>query len=213
MRNIAVLAIVLACCCGVLSAAKPMEALNHYNVVLVHGAAPEDQGFESACDDDGIYDASSMMSGHAVSPKLFGSQLGKASGMLGDYENTDDVKLTYWLDSAVFEDYQYHNGKIFMDSINKRTSPYIYIQRSFANPAASPAHNAHEIGDRTWKGNNKCSVRRSLFEEAQEVRAGGQDTLRNMRKSQDALYRTIPSRNILIAHSMGGVAVRDLIVC
>ncbi len=49
MRNIAVLAIVVACCCGVLSAAKPMETLNRYNVVLVHGAAPESQGFGSEC--------------------------------------------------------------------------------------------------------------------------------------------------------------------
>ena len=47
MRNIAVLAMIVACYCGVLSAAKPMETLERYNVVLVHGAAPENQGFGS----------------------------------------------------------------------------------------------------------------------------------------------------------------------
>ena len=190
---------------------RPMESLNHYNVVLVHGAAPEEKGFESECNSDNIYDANTMMSGHFASPQTIASQLGGAAGMLGDYENEGEKKLTYWLDSAVFEDYRYRNGKIYMDSTNYRKSPYIYIQRSFTNPAESPAHNAHEIGDRTWKGDNKCSVRRSLFEEAQEVRAGGQDSLRNKRESQGSLYRTIPSRNILIAHSMGGVASHEYV--
>ncbi|WP_405327494.1 hypothetical protein [Fibrobacter sp.] len=188
-----------------------MESLNHYNVILVHGAAPEEKGFESECNSDDIYDAYTMMSGHFDSPQSIASQLGGAAGMLGDYENEGEKKLTYWLDSAVFEDYQYRNGKIYMDSTNYRKSPYIYIQRSFANPAASPAHNAHEIGDRTWKGNDKCSVRRSLFEEAQEVRAEGQNKLQQLRTNGIDEYRTIPSRNILIAHSMGGVASHEYV--
>ena len=49
MRSIIVLAIALACYCVVLSAAKPMEVLSRYNVVLVDGAAPESQGFGSEC--------------------------------------------------------------------------------------------------------------------------------------------------------------------
>jgi hypothetical protein len=188
-----------------------MESLNHYNVVLVHGAAPEEKGFENECNSDNVYDANTMMSGHFASPQTIASQLGGAAGMLGDYESEGEKKLTYWLDSAVFEDYQYRNGKIYMDSTNYRKSPYIYIQRSFANPAASPAHNAHEIGDRTWKGNNKCSVRRSLFEEAQEVRAEGQNKLQQLRTNGVDEYRAIPSRNILIAHSMGGVASHEYV--
>ena len=167
------LCLIVTIVCVVFAIPKPMESLNHYNVVLVHGAAPEEKGFESECNSDNIYDANTMMSGHFASPQTIASQLGGAAGMLGDYENEGEKKLTYWLDSAVFEDYQYRNGKIYMDSTNYRKSPYIYIQRSFTNPAESPAHNAHEIGDRTWKGNNNCSVRRSLFEEAQEVRAKG----------------------------------------
>ena len=205
------LCVVITIACVVFAVPKPMESLNHYNVVLVHGAAPEEKGFEIECNSDGIYDAYTMMSGHFDSPQLIASQLGSAAGMLGDYENEGEKKLTYWLDSAVFEDYQYRNGKIYMDSTNYRKSPYIYIQRSFANPAASPAHNAHEIGDRTWKGNNKCSVRRSLFEEAQEVRAEGQNKLQQLRTNSVDEYRTIPSRNILIAHSMGGVASHEYV--
>ena len=226
MRDIAVLAIVVACCCGVLSAAKPMETLNRYNVVLVHGAAPESQGFGSECSGT-IHNAYAIAYNNITKlDKTIRSRLGSAVGMLGAYGDTFDPdssddseynvkaskKLTYWLDSAVFEDFQYRNGKVFMDSTNLFGSPYIYLQRSFANPAESPAHNAHEIGDRTWQGNNNCSVRRSLLEEAQEVRAGGQDSLRDRRlDSVTYSYRTIPSRNIIVSHSMGGVSSREYV--
>lgn len=46
MRKVVALAIVVASSFGLLFA-KPMEALSRYNVVLVHGAAPESQWFES----------------------------------------------------------------------------------------------------------------------------------------------------------------------
>lgn len=194
MRNIAVLAMIVACYCGILSAAKPMETLERYNVVLVHGAAPENQGFGSECDAT-IKDAWNTRNDNSLHPKDSSWNLGDAVGMLGKYEDDDEKKLTLWLDSAVFEDTVTYG------------SEYIYIQRSFTNPAESPAHNAHEIGDRTWKGKNNCSVRRSLFEEAQEVRAAGTSKLDSLRRDGLNSYRTIPSRNILIAHSMGGVAI------
>jgi hypothetical protein len=205
MGKVAVLAIVVACYCGLLSAAKPMEALNRYNVVLVHGAAPENQGYGDKCNSNiqSAWNTSNDYTAYqndTANNEKVSWNLGDAVGMLGDYENDEGVKLTYWLDSVVFEDTVRYG------------SEYIYIQRSFANPAESPAHNAHEIGDRTWKGNNNCSVRRSLFEEAQEVRAGGQDSLRDRRlDSVTYSYRTIPSRNILIAHSMGGVASHEYV--
>lgn len=150
MRKIICAVIIVASI--VFASPKPMESLNHYNVVLVHGAAPEEKGFENECNSDNVYDANTMMSGHFASPQTIASLLGGAAGMLGDYESEGEKKLTYWLDSAFFEDYQYRNGKIYMDSTNYRKSPYIYIQRSFANPAESPAHNAYEMADRTWKG-------------------------------------------------------------
>ena len=199
------LAIVVACCFGVLSAAKPMEALGHYNVVLVHGAAPEGKGFLEKCGNSissawNTWNDYVVYQGDTLQNQKVSWKLGDAVGMLGNYEDNGDKKLTYWLDSAIFEDTVTYG------------SDYIYIQRSFVNPAASPAHNAHEIGDRTWKGNNKCSVRRSLFEEAQEVRAGGQDSLLNRRAdSVNFSYRATPSRNILIAHSMGGVASHEYV--
>ena len=121
MHKVIALVIVVASNFGFLFA-KPMEALSRYNVVLIHGAAPEEKGFESECNSDDIYDANTMMSGHFNSPQSIASQLGGAAGMLGDYENEGEKKLTYWLDSAVFEDYQYQNDKIYMDSTNYRFS-------------------------------------------------------------------------------------------
>ena len=204
MRKMVWVAVMVACYYGMLSAAKPMEALERYNVVLVHGAAPENQGFGNLCD-GGVNSAwefhnnwvadYTTQEGKREAPK----SLGEAAGMLGAYNQDGDAKLTLWLDSAVFEDTVTYG------------SEHIYIQRSFTNPAESPAHNAHEIGDRTWKGNNKCSIRRSLFEESQEVRADGQTNLRTLRNSSNDLYRVIPSRNILIAHSMGGVASHEYV--
>lgn len=204
MRKVITLAFVVASSYGLLFA-KPMESLSRYNVVLIHGAAPEEKGFESSCNGDEIFDAYTVSSTDSI------WKLGEAVGMLGaydrtyqpdsseDWNETSGKKLTYWLDSAVFEDTITYG------------SDYIYIQRAFANPAASPAHNAHEIGDRTWKGNNNCSVRRALFEEAQEVRAEGSTNLEKKRNDGKLSYRSIPSRNILIAHSMGGVASHEYV--
>ena len=183
--------------CAVFAVPRPMEALERYNVVLVHGAAPENQGFGYECD-EAVKEAWNTWNDYVVYQNDT-AQNQKFPWNLGDYENKGESKLTYWLDSAVFEDTVRYG------------SEYIYIQRSFANPAASPAHNAHEIGDRTWKGNGNCSVRRSLFEEAQEVRAGGLGSLKDKRVSKIASYRTVPSRNILVAHSMGGVASHEYV--
>lgn len=113
---------------------RPMETLNRYNVVLVHGAAPETQGFESECNSGAIRDAYTITTNYIVKPDSFGWNLGDAVGMLGAYDRTfnpnkdEDYnersakKLTFWLDSAVFEDYQYQNDKIYMDSTNYRFS-------------------------------------------------------------------------------------------
>lgn len=48
------LCVVVSVACFVFAAPRPMEALNRYNVILVHGAAPEEKGFESECNSDDI---------------------------------------------------------------------------------------------------------------------------------------------------------------
>lgn len=190
---------------------QPMESVTKYNVVLVHGAADSSSGFIDKCRSH-VRDAYSWFEWKKSyeTEKDSSWKLGGAPGMLGGLHERDEGLITSWLDSAVFEDYVYKNGIPFVtDSF---ASSIIYIQRSFANPAESPAHNALEIGDRTWKGLNGCSSRRSLLEEAQEIRAHGQNKLDSLRSdSLKNAYRAIPSRNILIAHSMGGVASREYV--
>lgn len=98
------------------------------------------------------------------------------------------------------------NGELF------ETPNAAYLQRPFVNPAGSPADNAEEIGKSDWNGSGMCSARRSLIEEAKEFKAAGAwplDSLRNAKPFDQ--YRTIPSRNILVGHSMGGVAIREYV--
>ena len=72
-------------------------------------------------------------------------------------------------------------------------------------------------------GNGGFGHRRTLMEEAQEVKATlkvrknaidslyvGQVALDTIRKNSD-LYRQLASRNILIGHSMGGVVAREYV--
>lgn len=205
---------------------KPMEAISHYNVVMVHGASDSENGTENECSEKNIPEAYDFLNyyiedQYAVADSSkhgFGGKLGGAPGMLGIYDQDDGDKLTFWLDSAVFEDYIYDaNGKPFIGRDQKAirsllySSPYIYIQRAFSNPAASPKVNGHEIGQRTWKGKKGCGKRRSLIEEAQEIHAKGQVSLNSIRNGLYREYRTIPSRNIIISHSMGGVASREYV--
>ena len=183
-----------------------MESITRYNVIMVHGAANESSGFENKCNGH-VSDAATQLKDKNDNPEdtTISWSLGGAAGMIGGYHARK--RISNWLDSAIFEDYVYRNGKPFVaDSLG---SPYIYIQRSFLNPAGSPYENANEIGNPKWYGPNNCSVRRSLIEEAQEVRAGGQQILAEMRKK--GTFREVPSRNILIGHSMGGVAIREYV--
>ncbi len=124
-----------------------------------------------------------------------------------------------WLESLIFEDTtSYDSLNPFSDFRRSQGLPYIYSWRAFTNPANSSINNAHELGDRKWKG---CGGRRSLAEEVQEVKASfydlvgrkyiyGQEALDSMRNRPD-LYRQLASRYILIGHSMGGVVAREWI--
>jgi len=182
-------------------AAKPMESIDKYNVILVHGTDNSAGGF--SCDEVAEDDAYTKYEKFFDNPKL-SWKLGNSPGMLGAYDNEDG--LTHWLNTKIFE---YEKNPV--NEKDPFDFSHIYLQRSFSNPANSPAYNAHELGDRTWKGENKCNERRSLIEEAQEVRAKGRKNLSDLRKSVTFRDSLPPSRNILIAHSMGGLASREYV--
>ena len=181
---------------------KPMEAVANYNVIMVHGAYGSDKGIED-CSDSFAVEAA-LATGYLSTSE--------DAANIGYYD--DRGRLTNWLDSLMFEDYLYgEDGKHHIDEDHNQTSPYIYSWRAFVNPANSSINNAHELGDRTW---HNCGKRRALIEEAQEMRAVVDDSIRGQAalgiiRGNPDLYRQIPSRYILIGHSMGGIASREWI--
>ena len=179
---------------------KPMESIENYNVMMVHGAYGSDKGISENSEYVSAYEDTTF--------------LGNAT--LGDY--TSNNRITKWLAKNIFEEIvsekNYENAR----------NSYIYNWRSFTNPANTSLNNAHEMGDRMWNvqtsGFSKFGKRRSLFEEAQEMKAiakddsgkvhYGQSALELIRKNPD-LYRQLASRYILIGHSMGGVVSREYV--
>lgn len=205
MRNI--LLFVVFAIAGCWAVPKPMESVANYNILMVHGAYGSDKGIENCSDE----------TPEAVNANVY-LTTNEEGANIGYYHKQG--RLTSWLESLVFED------STVYDSINPfaQGTPYIYSWRAFTNPANSSLNNAREMGDRMWNvqtsGFSKFGKRRSLFEEAQEMKAiakddsgkvhYGQSALELIRKNPD-LYRQLASRYILIGHSMGGVVSREYV--
>ena len=201
-----IILLILTISCESLAVPKPMESAVNYNVLMVHGAYGSDKGIENCSD--------KTLEATKESEYLTTSEKG---ANIGYYH--EKGRLTSWLESLIFEDTtSYDPLNPFSDFRRSQGVPYIYSWRAFTNPANSSINNAHELGDRKWNG---CGQRRALVEESQEVRAvfdnastgrkdSGQVALDSIRKYPD-LYRQIPSRYILVAHSMGGIASREWI--
>lgn len=179
---------------------KPMESIENYNVMIVHGAYSKGKGFLDEKDTNEAYYAGTSLENGAT---------------LGAYDNSD--RITNWVSTKVLEE------PGWVDIVGYARNSYVYNWRSFSNPANTSLNNAHEMGNRTWslKG-TKFEHRRALMEEAQELKAVitdtlnpsenkyGQVALEIIRKNPD-LYRQLPSRYILIGRSMGGVVAREWI--
>jgi len=202
MRNL--LIFLFAMSVFVWSIPKPMESIENYNVMLIHGAYGKEKGFLD------ISDSTKIKEAYAATKALDnGAALGRY------YEKPDDKpRLLHWLTTKVFEEPE-------MDSEDAHPKySYVYQWRSFSNPANSSYNNAFELGSRTWyMPATKYEHRRAMMEEAQEVKAiyiSGKDTsygqvaLEIIRKDPDH-YRQLASRYILIGHSMGGVVSREYV--
>ena len=187
---------------------KPMESIENYNVMLIHGAYGKEKGFLNITDTTKIKEA------------YFATNALDNGAALGRYhENPDDKsRLLHWLTTKVFEEPE-------MDPADVHPKySYVYQWRSFSNPANSSYSNAFELGDRTWyMPATRYAHRRAMMEEAQEVKAFfkvskngkdslyvGQIALDSIRKNPD-LYRQLASRYILVGHSMGGVVAREYV--
>jgi hypothetical protein len=232
MKKQVVFLLVFTLICESWSIPKPMESVDNYNILMVHGAYGASKGFGNkdfvesrlkknlpetidALPDWSlsktlyILDTIPRIADSYVFPEANADSnfLGEANiGYYGSHE-----RLTYWLNKKIFED----------DSSSKPQTSYTYHWRSFSNPANSSSNKAHELGDRKWNqgnlsfGNGGFGHRRTLMEEAQEVKAvydtlHGQTALEIIRQNPD-LYRQLASRYILIGHSMGGVVSREYV--
>lgn len=201
---------------------RPMESIENYNILMVHGAYGSNKNYMATIKDS-LIDTLGFFEGmnnyvmidfknmKFVEASKINHFIGEAN--LGEYDNGN--RITKWLNKYVFED----------DSSKFPQTSYIYNWCSFSNPANTSLNNAYELGDRTWNKGNKSygeggfGYRRALVEEAQEVKAffynsstgrndSGQVALDSIRKYPD-LYRQLASRYILIGHSMGCVVARE----
>ncbi len=194
---------------GIWAIPKPMESVENYNIVLVHGAYQADKGepVRNSSLDEAYYTESFL-----------------GGACLGEYHSEN--RITRWLAQKVFEEENYKNN------VDKVRNSYVYHWRSFTNPANTSHNNAYEMADRTWNmaknGVSEFGKRRSLFEEAQEVRAlitkknvsdtveridtttRGQAALEIIRQDPD-LFRKLASLYVLVSHSMGGVVSREYV--
>ena len=206
MKKYVAFLLVLTLICDSWSIPKPMESIENYNVMLIHGAYGKEKGFLD------ISDSTKIKEAYAATKALDnGAALGRY------YEKPDDKpRLLHWLTTKVFEEPE-------MDSEDAHPKySYVYQWRSFSNPANSSYNNAFELGSRTWyMPATKYEHRRAMMEEAQEVKAAvydstekkyvyGQEALDSIRQNPD-LYRQLASRYILIGHSMGGVVSREYV--
>ena len=123
-----------AVCCECWSVPKPMESIENYNVMLIHGAYGKEKGFLD------ISDTTKIKEAYAATKALDnGAALGRY------HENLDDEpRLLHWLTTKVFDE-----PEMNVDDVHPKHS-YVYQWRSFSNPANSSYNNAFELGDRTW---------------------------------------------------------------
>ena len=200
MKKSIILLLAIASMCW--SIPKPMESIENYNVMMVHGAYGKYndkgklQGFEP-----GDYS-------QAIDTTV---RMGAAT--MGGY--TYDERVTRWISHNILKEPKWEDDSSYLHH------SYVYNWRAFSNTRNSSINNAFELGDRTWNKDKRFGLRRALIEEAQEVKAIwydavkdsihiGQDALQIIRKNPD-LYRQIASRYILIGHSMGGVVSREYV--
>ena len=146
---------------------KPMETIENYNVMLLHGAYGKDQGFceKGETEKRNLEEAS-----------FIGHYLGDAT--LGAYHSED--RLTNWIAKNVFEENVHGNDNEYVHET------YIYHWRTFSNPANSSVNNAIELGYRQWNDDGNYGKRRALVEEAQEVKAVAVDDSGKVHQGQVA---------------------------
>jgi hypothetical protein len=216
MKRYLILFLVLTIACESWAVPKPMESIENYNVLLLHGAyghyKKDDDGKIDKSKPQGFFESDTIPSANDAEDYLGNATIGRYT------EKPDGNKrLNHWLSKEIFEESEWADDK------EGAHNSCIYHWRAFSSPPNSSITNAIELGDRTWNKDKKFGKRRALVEEAQEVKASlkvskngkdslyvGQVALDTIRRNPD-LYRQLASRYILIGHSMGGVVSREYV--
>ena len=119
MRNFLLLVMAFAITC--LAVPKPMESVENYNIMLIHGAYGKEKGFFDITDSFRVNEAYA-----ATRPLDNGAALGRY------HENFDDEpRLLHWLTTSVFEE-----PEMDANDVHPKYS-HVYQWRSFSNPANS----------------------------------------------------------------------------
>lgn len=208
MKKILMLVMTFAIMC--FAVPKPMESIEKYNVMLLHGAYGHFQKdkFGNILKDkpQGFKENRNLPSADEASDYLGNANIGRY---------TDHSRINHWLSKRIFEEPEWDNA---LDGVH---NSHVYHWRAFSEPTNNSITNAIELGNRTWNKEGKFGKRRSLVEEAQEVKTrsivdvnesdyNSQKILDSIRLNSD-LYRQLASRYILIGHSMGGVVSREYV--
>ena len=138
MKNFVFLLLVSLVC--VWAIPKPMESVENYNVMLIHGAYGSNKGFSADPLLPEAYNAGGALENGAT---------------LGGY--TNDERITQWLSSEIFEEAGWKDNKEYVHN------SYVFNWRSFSKPANSSVNNARELGYRQWNGGNKYGKRRAAL--------------------------------------------------
>lgn len=151
MKKYAFVAALVAATCWSI-ASKPMESVDRYNVVLVHGAADRWQGLDCENADtsysaaygykeDVVLDSSTCVQNEKDTTKLSCSISYSLPSRIGGITRPDGEEGSSATGMVKVL------APLLRDTILE--SPLsVYLQRPFTHPAGSPADNAHEIGDR-----------------------------------------------------------------
>lgn len=198
--------------------AKPMETYQNYNVILVHGASTEYYGLDCDGDDDYIFPAATEVAYMKNSTTNYPIQYG-ASDMM--------IEMPQWLTENIFEGDKY-KSYLQRPFSNPASSPHsngneIGSKNWFGEGRCikrrSLIEEAKAINYNLDDANLDSVIKISLNEEEYEAKgkkingqiSGFDSDFPLDLAYTNVSYKKIPSRNIIIAHSMGGLASREYI--
>lgn len=193
----------------------PMEPAERTLFVFVHGINPRSSGAIESGDPCTAFSA------------LFPDRPCPKSDYCVDYDDRKGDAALVWLRDL---DENPSEEAIFC-SLNKRIfERRQYSLRSFSDPGESPVLLAHELGDRTWK-NDEAGLHSHVTEAMRRYLNNRRDSaikkatrtefeqklcelypmgsVQNLRPIFDAYPDSVPSRVVVLAHSMGGLTTRE----